>query len=213
MNIEINSETVVVEKLSRATIRVQEVDQCTNTVLRLHLSSSSLHLTLMGAKSRSCSLLRPGEVWSEAIQLCANVAGEHYITARLTYYDHKHLQQKVEKRLFLNAQSIEPIAVVDQLHERRSGGAKTFSHLDSRAFHACLMEAYRRDDFEQMLYYGLDKQLDRLASNSNFDRTVFEVIGVARREDWIFDLVEAAYEANPNKKCLAELRQKFFERP
>lgn len=73
----------------------------------------------------------------------------------------------------------------------------------SAKFHTCLLGAYNRSSLTHLLRFKFDKNLEAFVSSGNFSNEVFQLIEVARREDWIFELVAEAHEFNPGNKALA----------
>ncbi|MGD8792118.1 MAG: effector-associated domain EAD1-containing protein [Anaerolineae bacterium] len=69
-------------------------------------------------------------------------------------------------------------------------------------FQTALLEAYVYNSLQRMLRFRLDRRLDLITAPGPFDQVVFELIGVAEREGWTYDLLRAARESNPGNPTL-----------
>jgi Effector-associated domain 1/Trypsin-like peptidase domain len=70
-----------------------------------------------------------------------------------------------------------------------------------------LRAAFTLDEFDQLLFFYLNKQRENIAGPGNFPTVVYEVLSAAEREGWTSDLLAAAREANPTNARLMGLAE------
>ena len=71
-----------------------------------------------------------------------------------------------------------------------------------------LMDAFpKKSSLEQILSFGLDKNLNAIASEGGLEQIVFELIEKAKAENWVEDLVIAARQANPGNERLKDFAE------
>ncbi len=74
-----------------------------------------------------------------------------------------------------------------------------------------LLDAFpEKVSLEQMLVFGLDKNLDEIAGGSNLQEIVFNLIKKAEAENWIQDLVRAARKSNPGNENLRNIAEELL---
>ncbi len=69
-----------------------------------------------------------------------------------------------------------------------------------------------KSSLEQMLYFGLDKNLDAIALGDSLQDIVFKLIKKAEAENWVEKLIDAAYKSNPGNQLLKAIAQRKFVR-
>ena len=70
-----------------------------------------------------------------------------------------------------------------------------------------LRDAFTPDDFDQLLFFYLDKRRENLAGPGNFQTVVYQVLRKAEQEGWTSNLLAAAREANPTNATLMALAE------
>lgn len=75
------------------------------------------------------------------------------------------------------------------------------------AFRDALCSAFDQSALDQMLRLGLDKDRQRLVADGPREQVVFDLIGVAQREGWLRQLIDAACEYAPGNLELESIRQ------
>lgn len=77
--------------------------------------------------------------------------------------------------------------------------------------HSALLDAFPdKSSLEQMLSFGLNKNLNTLASESSLQNIVFKIIQAAEAEGWIKDLVNAARQANSGNESLKIITEELL---
>ncbi|MGB1249301.1 MAG: effector-associated domain EAD1-containing protein [Candidatus Promineifilaceae bacterium] len=78
----------------------------------------------------------------------------------------------------------------------------------NKKFHKALLEAFTLSSLKQMVNFGLRKSLPKIVNtNASLTDIVFELIELAEREEWVFDLLESARKANPDNKDLRDFAE------
>ena len=73
-----------------------------------------------------------------------------------------------------------------------------------------LLEAFpRRSNLEQMVYFGMDTNLDRIVGDESLTQQVHELIVWAQAQGRLAELVESARQANPDNPTLKQLSIDF----
>jgi hypothetical protein len=72
-----------------------------------------------------------------------------------------------------------------------------------------LRDAFTPDQFDQLLFFYLDKRRETYAGPGNFQTVVYEVLSAAEREAWTANLLAAAREANPTNARLMALAESW----
>ncbi|WP_414588918.1 effector-associated domain EAD1-containing protein, partial [Scytonema sp. PCC 10023] len=67
--------------------------------------------------------------------------------------------------------------------------------------------------FEQMLLFELDLNLDSITNGTNLQEIVFHLIKTARAEGWVEALLKAALKSNPKNLQLQTIAQEVLEKP
>jgi Trypsin-like peptidase domain/Effector-associated domain 1 len=70
-----------------------------------------------------------------------------------------------------------------------------------------LRDAFTLDEFDQLLFFYLDKRRENIAGPGNFQTVVYQVLSAAEREGWTSKLLAAAREANPTNARLMALAE------
>ena len=70
-----------------------------------------------------------------------------------------------------------------------------------------LRDAFTLDEFDQLLFFYLDRRRENLAGPGNFQTVVFQVLRKAEQEGWTSSLLAAAREANPTNARLMVLAE------
>ena len=69
-----------------------------------------------------------------------------------------------------------------------------------------LIDAFpEQSSLEQMLWFGLDKNLEVIASGDNYRVVIFKLLKIAEAENWIENLIVAALKENPDNSSLKAL--------
>jgi hypothetical protein len=74
-----------------------------------------------------------------------------------------------------------------------------------KLFVEALAKAYKPGGFENLLLGRLDKVLEELSMKDNYIDILYDVVDVANREGWPFQLLDAARASNPNNPQLLSL--------
>lgn len=77
---------------------------------------------------------------------------------------------------------------------------------EEELIHEALCDAFDLETLERMVQFKLGKELYNYAAKGNKRQVVFELIGAARRENFLIDLVVAARESNPGNERVAALQ-------
>ncbi|BAZ22276.1 hypothetical protein NIES4073_31580 [Kalymmatonema gypsitolerans NIES-4073] len=67
-----------------------------------------------------------------------------------------------------------------------------------------------KSSLEQMLSFGLDKNLDSIAGGSDLQEIVFKLIKIAESQEWVLDLVGAALKSNSENVSLQTSAQELL---
>ncbi len=67
-----------------------------------------------------------------------------------------------------------------------------------------------KSSLEQLLYYGLSKNLNEISRDSTLGVIVFELIKRAESEGWLFNLVHAAQAERPGNLSLQNIAQEIL---
>lgn len=70
-----------------------------------------------------------------------------------------------------------------------------------------LRDAFTPEQFDQLLFFYLNKRRENYARPGNFPTVVYEVLSAAEREGWTANLLAAAREANPTNAQLMALAE------
>ena len=70
-----------------------------------------------------------------------------------------------------------------------------------------LRDAFTLDEFDQLLFFYLDKRRESIAGPGNLQTVVYQVLSAAEREGWTTKLLAAAREANPTNARLMALAE------
>jgi hypothetical protein len=70
-----------------------------------------------------------------------------------------------------------------------------------------LRDAFTLDEFDQLLFFYLDRRRENIAGPGNFNTIVYQVLSAAEREGWTSKLLAAAREANPTNASLMALAE------
>ncbi|MUG99360.1 hypothetical protein F7734_46570 [Scytonema sp. UIC 10036] len=68
----------------------------------------------------------------------------------------------------------------------------------------------RKSSLEQLLWFGLNKNLDAIAGGGNLEDIVFNLIITAASEGWVEDLIRAAIQKNPGNSNLRNIAQELL---
>ncbi len=71
--------------------------------------------------------------------------------------------------------------------------------------HALLDAFPEKASLEEMLYFGLNKNLNEIATGTNLQEIVFKLIKKATSENWVENLIDAAHNANPGNPRLKNI--------
>ncbi|MEC4816352.1 MAG: effector-associated domain EAD1-containing protein [Scytonema sp. PMC 1069.18] len=75
-----------------------------------------------------------------------------------------------------------------------------------------LVDAFpNKSSLEQMLSFGLDKNLDAIAGDGNLQKIIFNLITTAESEGWIEDLIFAARRSNPGNTSLQAIALRWSQ--
>ncbi|GAA6619795.1 effector-associated domain EAD1-containing protein [Scytonema sp. NUACC26] len=80
-----------------------------------------------------------------------------------------------------------------------------------RELQNALIDAFpTKPQFEQMLFFELDKSLDTIARDNDLQETVFQLIKIAKAQGWLLDLARAACISNPGNLRLKAITQELL---
>ncbi|MUG99208.1 hypothetical protein F7734_45725 [Scytonema sp. UIC 10036] len=69
-----------------------------------------------------------------------------------------------------------------------------------------LLDAFpNKSSLEQMLLFGLDKNLDAIAEGGSLENIVFNLIKTSKAQGWLVDLIDAARKENPGNSKLSAI--------
>ncbi|MFK0735689.1 MAG: effector-associated domain EAD1-containing protein, partial [Gloeotrichia echinulata HAB0833] len=90
----------------------------------------------------------------------------------------------------------------------------TLSGQQRKKLQDALLDAFpTKSSLEQMLSFGLGKNLDVVAEGGNLKVVVFNLITVAESQGWIDQLIDAAYNDNPGNLKLKAIAQDLLLNP
>lgn len=74
-----------------------------------------------------------------------------------------------------------------------------------------LLDAFpNKSSLEQMLLFGLDKNLDAIAEGGSLETIVFSLIKTAVAQGWLLKLIYVARKSNPGNPCLKAIAEEFL---
>lgn len=77
---------------------------------------------------------------------------------------------------------------------------------DNKRITKALISAFpKKKAFKKMLHQELGKMLDQIVSDGPLNDMIYELLIIAESENWVKDLLDGAYKANPNNIKLKEL--------
>jgi internalin A len=92
-----------------------------------------------------------------------------------------------------------------ELEQQRKGS------FNRKNLHNALMSAFLdKSSLEQMLYFGLGKNLNEITRDSNLQDIVFKLMQTAEAQGWLQELIGAARNANSGNSQLNEIAQELL---
>ncbi|WP_375490855.1 tetratricopeptide repeat protein [uncultured Nostoc sp.] len=86
----------------------------------------------------------------------------------------------------------------------------SLTHEQRKRLRDALINAFRdKSSLEQMLFFGLDKNLDAITGGTNLLQIVFHLIQTAEAEGWVSGLIRAARESNEGNLFLKQIAEEL----